>query len=1349
MVQNCGRDQVEKTYTFLKRSLLSLLPLILVILLPYQVNSQTISYTDSWHNEGISLAGASSMGVEINFSTKQFQMDDIDINGSVMKKIVLPGVFLPNDEGAPDLPGLSKYIAVPQGAQVTFSITASRTEHYSNIDVAPAPRIPLETENGPLYYKKNDGLYSRNSFYPENPVIMSSPMQIRGVDARIIGITPFQYNPVTRELIVYRDLTVNVRFTGGNGQFGESRLRNRWWDPILMSTFLNSASLPAADYKYHSDSRTADFEYLIISPDDPVFLAWADSIKQFRISQGIRTGIVTITEIGGNTTTAIENYINNAYNNWDIPPAAILFLGDYGTSGNTITSPTYSYTYTCISDNKYADVDGDHLPDIATARITAQNAGQLQIMIEKFLNYERNPPTDPGFYAHPVTALGWSTERWFQICSETVAGFWENSLGKSPVRENALYDGNPPFSIWSSATNTNVVVNYFGPSGLGYIPASPSYLTDWGGNASRINNDINSGAFMLQHRDHGGETLWGEPAYSNSDINQLTNQYPVFVLSMNCLTGKFNYSSTCFAEAFHRSQYGALGLIAATETSYSFVNDAFTWGIFDYMWSNFMPDYGVAGPPRIYPAFANVYGKYFLQQSNWPYNTSNKECTYYLFHHHGDPFLTVYSEVPQNLTVVHNPVIVTGTPTFDVSADANSLIALTLDGEILGVAEGTGSTVSIDIPVITPGNTVTLTVTKQNYYRYTAQIQVVPAEGPYVVVDSCMVNDASGNNDGLIDYAESPLLSLRTYNVGVSEASNVTVNIHSDDEFVTVTDSSQFYGNIPAGGKLTINDGYAIDVAANVPDMHTIPFSVTATDGANSWSSNFSLRAHAPILTLGSYTISDPGGNNNGKLDPGETVDVSVEIKNDGSSGAVTVFGELTSTDPNVVINNSTQAYGNISAGALVTKTFSVSADENTPTGHPAVFVLNITASPGLTAQGSFNIVIGQVPVLVLCLDENHNSSPAIMTCLDDQAITYDYMTAFPADLSIYRSIFLCLGIYSSNHVLSSSEGQMLADFLNAGGMIYMEGGDTWYYDNQTAVHAMFHINGVVDGTGDLGTVQGVAGTFTEGMSFSYTGDNSYIDHLTAIAPAQLIFNNLTPSYGCAVAYDAGTYKTIGSSFEFGGLSDGAAMSTKNQLMAKVIDFFELTPIPVELTSFNADVNENGITLKWETATESNNLGFDIERSTNNIRFDKIGSVKGKGTTTEVQQYSFKDADITTGKGKAYYRLKQVDFDGASSYSDVIEVDYSIIPVEFSLSQNYPNPFNPTTTIKFGIPKEVKVVLKVYDILGKEVATIVNQKMDPGYYRYEWNGVPFASGVYFYRLDAGSFVKIKKMVLIR
>jgi hypothetical protein len=133
-------------------------------------------------------------------------------------------------------------------------------------------------------------------------------------------------------------------------------------------------------------------------------------------------------------------------------------------------------------------------------------------MVTKILNYERTPPTSADFYNHPITALGFQTERWFQICSEAVAGFWENAQGKETVRINKTYQGNPNSDPWSTATNTSTVVNVFGPNGLGYIPATPGQVNcTWNGSANDVVNGINAGSFMLQHRDHGGEDGWGEP----------------------------------------------------------------------------------------------------------------------------------------------------------------------------------------------------------------------------------------------------------------------------------------------------------------------------------------------------------------------------------------------------------------------------------------------------------------------------------------------------------------------------------------------------------------------------------------------------------------------------------------------------------------------------------------------------------------------------------------------------------------------------------------------------------------------------------------------------------------------
>lgn len=206
--------------------------------------------------------------------------------------------------------------------------------------------------------------------------------------------------------------------------------------------------------------------------------------------------------------------------------------------------------------------------------------------------------------------------------------------------------------------------------------------------------------------------------------------------------------------------------------------------------------------------------------------------------------------------------------------------------------------------------------------------------------------------------------------------------------------------------------------------------------------------------------------------------------------------------------------------------------------------------------------VLCQPPILIIDLDGNNNSVPVIETTLDALDVEYETFTFFPPDLSIYEGVFICLGIFSDNHELTPVEGQVLADYLNNGGSIYMEGGDTWAYDPPTVVHPMFNINGTFDGSGDLGTIIGQNDTFTENMSFGYNGDNNWIDHLEPITPAFRIFDNQNPLYGTGIAQDAGTYKTIGVSFEFGGLIDGTTPSTKTELMSRYLEFLDISLAP-------------------------------------------------------------------------------------------------------------------------------------------------------------------------------------------
>ncbi len=232
---------------------------------------------------------------------------------------------------------------------------------------------------------------------------------------------------------------------------------------------------------------------------------------------------------------------------------------------------------------------------------------------------------------------------------------------------------------------------------------------------------------------------------------------------------------------------------------------------------------------------------------------------------------------------------------------------------------------------------------------------------------------------------------------------------------------------------------------------------------------------------------------------------------------------------------------------------------------------------------------------------------------------------------------------------------------------------------------------------------------------------------------------------------------SLGQNFPYGiflthnGTGSGpyTVMGCRYEDLGLAIDTSYWNPLPVELSSFEAEYINNEVVLTWETATETNNFGFEIERKDQKLDWEKIGFVKGSGNSNSPKYYQFNDNDFPFGED-LQYRLKQIDNDGNYKYSKVVEVKLSSI--SFSLEQNYPNPFNPSTKIKYTIPESeynVLVILKVYDVLGNEIENLVNEKQNPGSKQVIFNGSSLPSGVYFYRIHAGNFVKTMKMVLMK
>ncbi|MCG6913776.1 T9SS type A sorting domain-containing protein [bacterium BMS3Abin03] len=189
------------------------------------------------------------------------------------------------------------------------------------------------------------------------------------------------------------------------------------------------------------------------------------------------------------------------------------------------------------------------------------------------------------------------------------------------------------------------------------------------------------------------------------------------------------------------------------------------------------------------------------------------------------------------------------------------------------------------------------------------------------------------------------------------------------------------------------------------------------------------------------------------------------------------------------------------------------------------------------------------------------------------------------------------------------------------------------------------------------------------------------------------------------------------------------------------------SPFPVELTSFSANVFGRGVELKWLTATEVNNYGFEVQRSRDDDNWITLGFVEGYGNSNSPKSYNYYDNELVTG-GNYLYRLKQIDNDGSFKYSKSLEINFNL-PTALELKQNYPNPFNPSTTISFTLPESGNISLKIFGSLGEEKATLVNGYVEEGIHIFNFNAEDYPSGIYVYRLTAGQNVLTKKMLLLK
>ncbi|UCF12981.1 MAG: hypothetical protein JSW06_01665 [Thermoplasmatales archaeon] len=715
-----------------KNSILKLKIFLLVSVLtltastPMAINTPTEIIRED--NGIISSAYNNENELIITFKTPEVTKTQITTDNGIFSLFTASDGFI-GELGKPQIPMWTQLFAVPS-TQISIEIlNANIVDSYHVERVYPAQQPQLD--HGPIETSEfffDESFYKQDLEYPGQIVEIKNSGKIRDIPFVKIGFYPIQYNPKQEIVTIYDELTLKLSSTNNDQLLVESKFTQKPfyryyenvftnWDGFFEHTNIEQKSIS------NTGTRETGCDYLIITY--PTYNSEIIELANWKHIKGLMTKVVSVIDIGS-TAVQIRQYIQNAYDTWDIIPSYVLLIGD------AEQIPT-NYVYSAASDLWYVTVDGsDYYPDMFIGRIPADTSDEANTIVQKILNYEKNPPTQSSFYNDFAVAAyfqddeqnGYETRRFVRTSEE--------------VRDYLLsegYDGERIYVTESYINPTHYNNGYYGNG----EPLPPELLRPtfaWDGDKTDIINAIESGIFILNHRDHGGVSGWGDPDFTISDFSSFSNGelLPV-VFSLNCLTGRFD-DSECFCEEFLRKDDG--GVVAAygaSRTSYSGYNDYLCRGFYDAQWPDFDQDIGGNIPLYSLGEILN-YGKTYMANT-WGDPWGYERLTFEMFHVFGDPSMEIWSAFPKVLTVDHLPLLQYGPSIYEVTVKSNgnpvegALVCVYQPNGVYasGLTDSSG-VADLELDVEEPDEAI-LTVTAHNHQYYQSNIQIGSSYPPY------------------------------------------------------------------------------------------------------------------------------------------------------------------------------------------------------------------------------------------------------------------------------------------------------------------------------------------------------------------------------------------------------------------------------------------------------------------------------------------------------------------------------------------------------------------------------------------------------------------------------------------
>lgn len=1139
--------------------------------------------------------------------------------------------------GNPLLPIFCKSILLPQGQKLK-NIKILSVEYYDaekNISIKPAttPR-PLSLKSIKIKEAKiNKKIYESKGRYPENIILNTSTNFLCGHSIASFSLSPIAYFPSENLIKTIKTITVELEtYDSEKAAYAQKFIRNSKTITKRINNIVDNKEI-LESYNYPTSKNNENFDILIIT-NNALAPAFNEYVK-YKESTGYTCFVKKTEDIyteysGVDNQEMIRNCIIDFYQNNE---TSFVILGgdaDHTETQNIVPARDFYLDMgfeleECLpSDMYYSGLDGnwdtdlngrwgeageaDLYAEISIGRICVDKAEEIENFTHKLIMYQDKPVVQDiekalmvGEYLWGDSYGGSSKDEIANGCSlygYTTAGISDNF---SISRLYEMISNWEEDDIFEQFNNTGLhLINHLGHSNTTYnMKMSASAL-----NTNNFTNDGNSRGYVI--------------GYSQGCYNGAFD---------NRNSGGMYGTSDCFAEKFTVIKTGEVACVA--NSRYGWGNDN-TDGASQYLDREFFD--AIFGEGLTLIGDANGDSK----EDNVAFileNPTIRWCAYEtnLF---GDPTLDVWTASPENINCNYSPSISLGDEQFSIETDCpDARVGITQNGVLIGrcfTNENGDATINFFNPVTTKDSLV-VSVIAHNKFRHLGTVYVVNNE-PYILFKEYQIDDSQGNNNGNIDYGETINLSISSTNIGTMPATDLCLTLSTNNPSINITDNTENISSFEIGDTLNLMNAFSMEIANNIPDDTTV-FVLKASSENTDNNNYFEIFIHAPILKFKDYQIDDSQGNNNGRIDPGENFDLLLGIINDGSSEASNVLGELSTDNDEITINSTSQSFENIAGEQIVYKNYNISADANITNGSIANFELNITADKEISSSKNFYTFIGKAYILIIDLDKNNNSAPVIQETIAKLGLGSEYTKVFPDNFDDYNTVFLSLGVLWDNNKLTSNQGQILSDFLDNGGNLYLEGGNAW--DNNTPVHSKFNINNFSSGI-DVLSVNGISQSLAQDMNFVYSGDKLFIEEIQAVEPAISLLENQN-SYSCVVAYDQGTYKTIGSTIEFGGLVNGCFPSVRKNLMAKYLEFFGVSYPFVSINNFNI-IDDDIFKISPNPIKNLSRINYSLSKNSKicieifNVKGEKIRCLINKNQAAGNYSIDFNASDDSGNK---------------------------------------------------------------------------------------------------------------------